>query len=181
MRVSICQQKAFIIRGRRTNSYIKKSLEIIDAEEPLWLDHDEVSMIREQLGDPPNLCYPLYMFTVGDGENERVAYIGKTSSSKGRFYSGHSASTKLHAPKYNGLNKRIYLGGIVLLSKDNEYQPLEWVHPLEMAMKIFSGGAGGWQRGAIGEGDRGGAQSASGERGEAEQEEGSGGDQRLHD
>lgn len=121
-----------------TNSYIRKSLEIIDAEEPLWLDHDEVSMIREQLGDPPNLCYPLYMFTVGDGENERVAYIGKTSSSKGRFYSGHSASTKLHAPKYNGLNKRIYLGGIVLLSKDNEYQPLEWVHPLEMAMKILN-------------------------------------------
>lgn len=121
-----------------TNSYIKDSLEIIDAEEPLWLDHDEVEMIAEQLGDPPNLCYPLYIFTVGDAEKERAVYIGKTSSSKGRFYSGHSACTKLHAPKYNSLKKRIYLGGIVLLSTDNEYQPLEWVLPFEMAMKILN-------------------------------------------
>jgi hypothetical protein len=122
----------------RTHEYVRESLAIIDAEEPLWLDREEVQMIKSKLGEPPPLSYPIYILSVSDDKSERAVYIGKTSSEKGRFRGGHAAITKLHNPKYDGLTKRLYLGGIVLLADDKEYQPLEWVKPLAKAMEILN-------------------------------------------
>jgi hypothetical protein len=123
---------------RNIHEYVESSLEIIKADEPLWLDSEEVEMIRSRLGDPPLLCYPIYLITVGDLDSERLVYIGKTSSSIGRFKGGHAALSKLHHPKYDGLSKRIYLGAVVLLVDDGSYQPLEWVKPLESAEAILA-------------------------------------------
>jgi hypothetical protein len=122
----------------RTHEYVRRSLEIIDANELDWLDSEEVKMIISILGEPPPLSYPIYILSVSDDTTERVVYVGKTSSKRGRFSSGHTAITKLHNPKYNGLRKRLYLGGIVLLADDNEYQPLEWVKPLCKAEEILN-------------------------------------------
>lgn len=123
---------------KRTHEYVRQSLAIIDAEELDWLDREEVQMIKSRLGEPPPLSYPIYILSVSDDTTARVVYVGKTSSKRGRFTSGHAAITKLHNPKYDGLRKRLYLGGIVLLADDNEYQPLEWVKPLFKATEILN-------------------------------------------
>ncbi len=123
---------------RKIHEYVAASLAIIEAEEPMWLDREEVEMIKSQLGEPPPLCYPIYMITIGDGDAEQLVYIGKTSSSSGRFRCGHTALTRLLHPMYNGLAKRIYLGAVVLLTDDRSYQPLEWVKPLEKAEELLA-------------------------------------------
>lgn len=87
-------------------------------------------------GKPPLACYPIYLITVGDGENERLVYIGKTSSKSSRFSSGHAALTKLHHPKYDGLSKRVYLCCVVFL-KDGHEIPIEWIKPFEFAENLL--------------------------------------------
>lgn len=72
-------------------------------------------------GEAPLACYPIYLITVGDDENERLVYIGKTSSKSSRFSSGHSAITKLHHPKYDNLSKRIYLCCVVFFKKQQNH------------------------------------------------------------
>jgi hypothetical protein len=109
--------------------YVTASLEIIRSDEPVCLDREEVEMIREGLGDPPPQCYPLYFLTCGTAPNEHLVYIGKTSSSSGRFRGGHRAISLLHHPKYEGLLKTIYLGCVMLLNED-DYLPLEWIEPI---------------------------------------------------
>lgn len=88
-------------------------------------------------GEAPLGCYPIYLITVGDGENERLVYIGKTSSKSSRFSSGHSAITKLHHPKYDGLSKRVYLCCVVFLNNRNTI-PIEWVKPYTFAENLLS-------------------------------------------
>lgn len=45
---------------------------------------------------------------------------------------------KLHRPKYNSYNKRVYFGTVMFLSKRNEYLPLEFISPLEKAKQYLS-------------------------------------------
>jgi hypothetical protein len=122
----------------RTHDYVATALTIIEADGPIWLDPDEVEMIRSELGDPPPLCYPIYMVTVEHENTERLVYVGKTSSNQSRFKGGHTAFTKLLDPKYDGQLKRLYLGSVVLLADDKSYQPLEWVKPLETAEELLA-------------------------------------------
>ena len=123
---------------RKTHEYVAAALAIIKADEPMWLDREEVEMILRKLGEPPPLCYPLYLITVGDATTERLVYVGKTSSNQGRFKGGHAALTKLLNPKYDGQPKRLYLGAVVLLTDDKSYQPLEWVKPLKTAEALLT-------------------------------------------
>ncbi|MGJ5658863.1 hypothetical protein, partial [Morganella morganii] len=88
-------------------------------------------------GVAPLACYPIYLITVGDGENENLVYIGKISSKSSRFSSGHSAITKLHHPKYDKLSKRIYLCCVVFL-KNSQTIPIEWIKPFDFAEKLLS-------------------------------------------
>ncbi len=97
----------------------------------------EADKIKEMLGEPPSHCYPIYVFSVGSKQYERPVYIGKTSSELGRFSGGHVACTKLHNPKYDGLQKRLYLGCVMLLDGESDYLPLEWVHPYEDAEQLL--------------------------------------------
>lgn len=122
---------------RSTDQYVRRSLELITADNPLWLDRDEVNMILSELGDPPLACYPIYLVTIGEGDKEKVVYIGKTSAKIARFGSGHRVATKLHAPKYEGLPKQLYQGCVTLLSDSKDYLPLEWIHPLSSAEAIL--------------------------------------------
>lgn len=87
-------------------------------------------------GQAPLACYPIYLITVGDDKNERLVYIGKTSSQSARFSSGHRAITKLHHPKYDGMTKRVYLCCIVFLKGSNEIQ-IEWIRSFEFAEKLL--------------------------------------------
>ena len=123
---------------QNVNEYIDSALEIINSDEPLWLDNEEVVMIKDALGEPPTFCYPIYIFSAGDNEKERPVYIGKTSSSSARFSNGHIVCTKLHHPQYEGMSKRLYLGTVVLLATDKEYQPLEWIRPYEKAIETLN-------------------------------------------
>jgi hypothetical protein len=120
-----------------TNAYVKAALSIINANEPLWLDREEVAMIRDELGDPPSQCSPIYLITVGTGPVERVVYIGKTSSEKSRFLGGHSALSKLLNPVYDGLHKQIYLGSVFLVTDEKSLLPLEWIQPLASSEMIL--------------------------------------------
>lgn len=92
----------------------------------------------DKSGQPPLAAYPIYLITVGDAEKERVVYIGKTSSNSSRFSSGHSAISKLHHPKYDGLSKRLYLCCVVFLSKTLGSIPIEWVKPLGFAESLLN-------------------------------------------
>ena len=120
------------------HEYVNKALTLIDAEAPGWIDSDEVRMIKEELGEPPALCYPLYFVSVGDARQERLVYVGKSSAKGGRFRQGHAALTKLLHPKYDGLAKRVYFGSVVLQSSRGEYLPLEWVMPLDFSKQLLS-------------------------------------------
>ena len=122
----------------KTEKYVTRALEIIDADDPGWLDREEAQWILDELGDPPTYCYPIYMITVGSGGKEEVVYFGKTSSRRGRFSGGHHALTKLNHPKFNRLKKRIYQACIVLLTDEKDYLPLEWVHPYSDAEETLS-------------------------------------------
>lgn len=119
------------------HSYVRKALRIIGTTRPGWLDSEEANLILTKLGDPPPLCYPIYLISVAKGRSERIVYIGKTSSKKSRFNGGHLALTKLHHPKYDGMRKRLYFGAIVLLANNKDYLPLEWVKPSKDALGIL--------------------------------------------
>ncbi|MGG0754921.1 hypothetical protein [Brevibacillus laterosporus] len=116
--------------------YIRSALEIIDSDSPGWLDSEEVEMIKEELPNPPVRSYPIYIVTVGEKTEERIVYIGKTSSNANRFLGGHSVALKLHHPDYNNLRKRVYFCCVVFLM-NKEYLPLEWVSPIETAESIL--------------------------------------------
>lgn len=120
------------------HNYVDRALKIISSDTVGWLDSEEAAWILEELGSPPNLCYPLYIISVGKGADERIVYIGKTSSTNGRFRNGHKIFAMLHAPEYDGLAKNMYLGGVVLLADNGEYQPLEWVKPLSKAEELLT-------------------------------------------
>ena len=121
----------------KVDTYVKQALEIIRADEAQWLDSWESEQIQEQLGPPPVNCLPIYLVSVGEGGSERLVYIGKTSSEQGRFRGGHTAFTKLHHPKFDGLKKTLYLAAIVLLSEEKDCLPLEWVKPLAKAEELL--------------------------------------------
>lgn len=88
--------------------------------------------------EAPQSCYPIYFFSVGEGEKEKVVYIGKTASEHGRFTNGHKACSLLHHPKYDNLPKRLYQCSIQFLNTKSGIVPIEWVQPLEYALDLLS-------------------------------------------
>lgn len=115
-----------------------EDLGIEEAEKLRDVDRKIIQEIEYQLKTPPNACYPIYFISVGDGTEERLVYVGKTSSKTHRFSGGHSAALKLHAPEYEGLSKHIYFGTVVLLDQEKNYMPLEFIQPLEDAKNLLS-------------------------------------------
>lgn len=120
---------------RATDAYLKEADALIDGLWGRWLDSEERDLIVSTLGEPPSFCLPIYVVSVGQGEDERVVYIGKTSSST-RFSNGHSVGLKLHHPVYAQQVKTVYRCS-VLLHVYNEYVALEWVEPEALAAKIL--------------------------------------------
>lgn len=116
----------------------KEELSIEDNEKLRDVDKEIIREIEEQLKTPPEACYPIYIITVGNDEEERVVYIGKTSSTKHRFRGGHSAALKLHSPEYEGLTKHIYFGTVTFLSNNKQYMPLEFIQPYEVAGDLLN-------------------------------------------
>ncbi|MBP2658039.1 MAG: hypothetical protein H6Q69_1071 [Firmicutes bacterium] len=123
----------------KNKELIEKACEIANVSEDNGydLDNEEKGWILEELGEPPECCYNLYFITVYDDANERLVYIGKTDAKKSRFINGHLVALKLHNPKYNMLNKRVYFGTITFLSKENEYVPLEFITPYNEANNLL--------------------------------------------
>lgn len=130
------------------NNYVDNALQIVteDYNEDIGLGENEKlrdvdrEIIREiecRLGDLPEACYPIYIITVGDGEEEEIVYIGKTSAKNHRFSGGHSAALKLHDPMYEGKMKSIYFGTVTFLSNKNEYMPLEFIQPYKDASDLL--------------------------------------------
>jgi hypothetical protein len=120
-----------------SKQYVDDALELLDLDSPSWLDRDEVEILKENLGEPPNHCYPIYIVTIGSGKEERIVYIGKTSSNRNRFAGGHEVALKLHRPEFNHLNKNVYFCCVVFLSSDKKYLPLEWIHPYKSAESLL--------------------------------------------
>lgn len=124
---------------QRTHNYVENALDLLqDGSTSLVLEKEEVYEIKSELGEPPPQCYPLYFITIKDDPTEKLVYIGKTSSEKSRFKGGHLALTKLLHPKYDGYEKKIYFATIVFLTKEKDYLPLEWVHPLKSSNNLLT-------------------------------------------
>ncbi|MEI4769876.1 hypothetical protein WAX74_09500 [Psychrobacillus sp. FJAT-51614] len=131
------------------NDYVASAFRIITNEyrEDLGINKDEklrdvdkeiIHDIEYQLKTPPAACYPIYFISVGDGKDEKLVYVGKTSSRTHRFSGGHSAALKLHAPEYEGLSKHIYFGTVVFLDHEKNYMPLEFIQPFEDANSLLN-------------------------------------------
>jgi hypothetical protein len=118
-----------------TNEYLKKADVLIDGVWGGTLDTEERDLILNNLGEPPAFCLPIYLVSVGHGDDEQVVYVGKTRSSK-RFANGHHVGMKLHHPKYDQLAKTVYRCS-VLLDIHDEYLALEWVEPENLAERIL--------------------------------------------
>lgn len=100
--------------------------------------NDNIRFVTQNgLGDAPLACYPIYIITVGDEADEKLVYIGKTSSSNNRFISGHKAISLLHHPKYDGLTKRLYQCSVIFI-KDSKHLPIELIQPYEFANNVLS-------------------------------------------
>lgn len=127
------------VSWQKTNQYLQDAFNIINEKglEEISLDREESEMIIYELGNPPNISHPIYIMTISNNEKEEVVYIGKTSSSRNRFKSGHTAITKLHDPKFNNFQKNIYQCGILLLNNDKELVPLEWIKPFSESKKLL--------------------------------------------
>lgn len=132
------QPESLGVAWKKAKEFVDRALVLVDMDEPMGLDKEESLMIREALGEPPSGARPLYLISVGDGENERIVYIGKTASNTARFRGGHPAITRLHDPKYDTLSKRVYLGQVMLLSAEKDYLPLEWIQPTALGDEILS-------------------------------------------
>ena len=105
----------------------------LDGEE---LDSEEKYMIESNKECvPPAPCLPIYIITIKNKMEERVVYIGKTSASN-RFANGHSAALKLHDPKYNGFEKRLYRCSVWFYI-NNEYVCLEWLKPNTIPSEVL--------------------------------------------
>ncbi len=118
-----------------TSSYLNGADHLIDG---LWggrLDHEESTMIREALGEPPSFCLPIYIITVKDAHSEEVVYVGKTTAST-RFRGGHHVALKLLAPEYSGFDKKIYRCSVLLYLRD-EYLALEWLDSDRVAESVL--------------------------------------------
>lgn len=114
-----------------------EDLGIEEVEKLRDVDREIIHEIEYQLKRPPTACYPIYFISVGNGKDERLIYIGKTSSKNHRFSGGHSAALKLHAPEYEGLSKQIYFGTVAYLDHDKNYIPLEFIQPFEDAKNLL--------------------------------------------
>lgn len=133
------QPQSLSLSWHSQRAYVKAACEVILAESPLALDREEPGMITRKLGPPPKQAYPLYFITTKRAdEDEKIVYIGKTSSKSSRFVGGHAAITKLHAPQFDGVEKRLHLGCVTFVDKEWEYVPLEMVQPLVSAKKLLS-------------------------------------------
>lgn len=77
--------------------------------------------------------YPLYVWTIGEGESEQIIYLGKRASGKtNRFTNGHAAAIALLHPNFAHLRKRIYFGkilGVYVLTKDSAEPEYELLSP----------------------------------------------------
>lgn len=103
-----------------------------------WLENDRHFHANDRHAPSPLACMPIYLISVGSGKDERVVYVGKTTSSSSRFVAGHKAMTLLHAPRYGGLKKRLYRCCVVLLSDRKNEIPIEWITPYEAGKKMLS-------------------------------------------
>ena len=103
-----------------------------------WKANDTYFRSEGALAQPPLACLPIYLITVGTGLDERLVYVGQTSSKSSRFIAGHKAITLLHAPDYEGQRKRLYRCCVVLLSDRKKEIPIEWVTPYEDGVAFLS-------------------------------------------
>lgn len=118
-----------------TREFLNRADELIGGLGGGRLDKEEQCLVQEELGDLPLFCLPIYLVTVGSGINEKVVYVGKTTSAR-RFSNGHHVALKLHHPQYDGLQKQVYRCS-VLLDVHDEYVALEWVEPEELSARLL--------------------------------------------
>jgi len=123
--------------------YINKACEIVGRPpgRPGWaLNTEDAQKVYSAIGEPPFASYSIYMITVsGSGrEEETPVYVGQTNSINHRFRGGHAAISKLHAPKYDGKEKRIYFGCVSAVNDDDNTFPVEWINPPESRDKLLS-------------------------------------------
>ena len=103
-----------------TQEYIQKACDIanVGSDNDFDLNHEEKYWILNELGKPPEYCYNIYCITIYNEHEEKVVYIGKTDSKESRYINGHLAALKLHDPKYEFYDKRVYFGTIMFLTLD---------------------------------------------------------------
>ena len=124
---------------RDAKTYLSSACEILQRESPRRsLTKDERKRVLTTLGEPPSPAWPLYFFSVGEFPEEKIVYIGKTNSRTHRFSTGHSAITALHRPEYREMRKRLYLATVTIYSDEQNYIPLEWLHPKTLRDSIWS-------------------------------------------
>lgn len=122
---------------KETAEYLEKAKDIaFDLQDDGWLDHEDAYDIKEELGEPPPLCLPIYLVSVRDAQDvEQLVYVGITRTEQ-RFLGGHAVAIKLLDPEFNQHQKFIYQC-CVWLHFNNEYIALEWLEPEGLAEQFL--------------------------------------------
>lgn len=118
-----------------TEEYLNDVSEIINGSICVLVDPKKVELIKSRLGEPPLPSLPLYLISVAKNDEEEVVYVGKTAN-KNRFSGGHRAALKLHNPKYDGYQKRVYRA-TVWMHDNSDYISLDWVQPEKLANELL--------------------------------------------
>ncbi len=119
-----------------TKIFLQNAATSISGLEGGWLDSEEKIMIESNVEcKPPKQCLPIYIMTIKNAVEERVVYIGKTSSNN-RFSNGHTAALKLHNPKYKAYDKKLYRCSVWFFLQE-EYACLEWLKPENIAYEVL--------------------------------------------
>lgn len=102
-----------------------------------WIDAHLRNVVVDSLGEPPMPSCPLYFITAENGKSKKILYVGRTSAETGRFENGHVAITKLHAPKFGGFQKNIYMASVLARIGDDIWVNLELVTPGDRPQRIL--------------------------------------------
>ena len=141
---STCLHQAGEIRAQSLHEgwsdvqkYMEAALALLGADEPGWLSREDAWEIENELGVPPLVTNPMYFMSVKNQVEERLVYVGKTSLTRSRFSGGHAAITKLHDPRFNGFEKKLYLASL-MFHDDFDYLPIEYIREIDRAEKLLS-------------------------------------------
>ncbi|MDZ4128417.1 MAG: hypothetical protein U1E02_30225 [Hydrogenophaga sp.] len=89
-----------------------------------WIDIKTGEKIRSYR---PAVSRPIYFISAEDDYFKTIVYVGQTSNLSSRFYGGHAAISKLHAPNYCNKEKYVYMCAVLVRIDQDDWVNIEYL------------------------------------------------------